>query len=757
MSRNKKQPASGLPNGPALVITDMLLMLAAILGTFYAFCGAYSIVPARGPLVSCIVAAMMFTVVFSMPRYRWIPLGMFAVGFAIAVWQLWPQLRQGAYAVYADIANVLAQWFSVELLELPAALSAAEWQSVRSLFLSMSAAVLALALGWTVVRLHSALLTLVLTLSPLLPALLFDAVPPWPALLVLAACWLTLLFTTLLRSRSKNEAGRFTAMVLPVCVLLVVLLSAIFPQDEYSHPQWAFNAYLRLTELGARFADGILPGNWPSGGTGMSAGVSAGINLNEAGPLQYTGQTVLRISTEVPGRVYLRGFSAAVYEQNQWRQIDSQDYRAFADANGTDWSGASQPAYFPFFTNPLYTTPYRIEVENIAAPSGSVYYPSQLVPSSRDGSVENAVFSEDICLTPQNDVRVHTFYYYQPDDLLRDSDYTQETWQAERLYRDFVEQQYLGVPEGFEESIADWWHDAEPLWDDYSPNVNAFPEQYRDRLSTAWKIAYLLDQTAQYDADVTAVPPGEDFVSYFLTQSRRGYCMHFASAATLLLRSMGIPARYVSGYAVTASQSGTVDVPDAAAHAWVEIYLDGYGWHPVEVTPAVAADVPVPGDASDEMVEPDTPAEPEADETQQPLNETEQDAQAEDAVDSAEQIDQDAVHTSWWWLMLLPAVAICVLVRRPIVLWTRRRRICGADTNQAVLAAYGWLQNLQKWGGHTTDAVEELARKARFSNHTLTDAERNVVLAQLRQEAQRIDQSLTFWKRLVYRYIFVLR
>ena len=356
MSRNKKQPVSGLPNGPALVITDMLLMLAAILGTFYAFCGAYSIIPARGPLVSCIVAAMMFTVVFSMPRYRWIPLGLFAVGFAIAVWQLWPQLRQGAYAVYTDIANVLAQWFSVELLELPAALSAAEWQSVRSLFLSMSAAVLALALGWTVVRLHSALLTLVLTLSPLLPALLFDAVPPWPALLVLAACWLTLLFTTLLRSRSKNEAGRFTAMVLPVCVLLVVLLSAIFPQDEYSHPQWAFNAYLRLTELGARFADGILPGNWLSGGTGMSAGVSAGINLNEAGPLQYTGQTVLRISTEVPGRVYLRGFSAAVYEQNQWRQIDSQDYHAFADANGTDWSGASQPAYFPFFTNPLYIT-----------------------------------------------------------------------------------------------------------------------------------------------------------------------------------------------------------------------------------------------------------------------------------------------------------------------------------------------------------------------------------------------------------------
>ncbi|MFQ7452488.1 MAG: transglutaminase-like domain-containing protein [Flavonifractor plautii] len=85
---------------------------------------------------------------------------------------------------------------------------------------------------------------------------------------------------------------------------------------------------------------------------------------------------------------------------------------------------------------------------------------------------------------------------------------------------------------------------------------------------------------------------GEDFVAWFLTESHRGYCMHFASAAVLLLRSMGVPARYVSGFVADVPASGRVNVPDSAAHAWVEVYIDGYGWEPVEVTPSTPGALP---------------------------------------------------------------------------------------------------------------------------------------------------------------------
>lgn len=68
--------------------------------------------------------------------------------------------------------------------------------------------------------------------------------------------------------------------------------------------------------------------------------------------------------------------------------------------------------------------------------------------------------------------------------------------------------------------------------------------------------------------------------------------MHFASAGTMILRQMGVPCRYVSGYCAKEDsfKSGENDediceVKDSQSHAWVEIYLDDFGWIPVEMTP----------------------------------------------------------------------------------------------------------------------------------------------------------------------------
>ena len=69
--------------------------------------------------------------------------------------------------------------------------------------------------------------------------------------------------------------------------------------------------------------------------------------------------------------------------------------------------------------------------------------------------------------------------------------------------------------------------------------------------------------------------------------------MHFASAGALILQSLGVPARYASGYVVEPSafhkekKGYQADVPDYNAHAWVEIYLENIGWVPVEMTPAI--------------------------------------------------------------------------------------------------------------------------------------------------------------------------
>ena len=65
---------------------------------------------------------------------------------------------------------------------------------------------------------------------------------------------------------------------------------------------------------------------------------------------------------------------------------------------------------------------------------------------------------------------------------------------------------------------------------------------------TARQVAQYIGSAARYSLDTPVQPRDEDFVLHFLTQSRQGYCVHFASAAAVMLRALDIPARYVSGY-----------------------------------------------------------------------------------------------------------------------------------------------------------------------------------------------------------------
>ena len=83
------------------------------------------------------------------------------------------------------------------------------------------------------------------------------------------------------------------------------------------------------------------------------------------------------------------------------------------------------------------------------------------------------------------------------------------------------------------------------------------------------------------------VPDGQDFVTYFL-QTKRGYCVYFATAMAVLARAEGIPSRLVSGYCIRSEkidEQGTALVSANDAHAWVECYLNGIGWVPFDPTP----------------------------------------------------------------------------------------------------------------------------------------------------------------------------
>lgn len=79
----------------------------------------------------------------------------------------------------------------------------------------------------------------------------------------------------------------------------------------------------------------------------------------------------------------------------------------------------------------------------------------------------------------------------------------------------------------------------------------------------------------------------------FLFDTGEGYCVQYATSAVMLLRSLGIPARYAEGYITSTYQpleegdapgSYTSTIIDSNAHAWIEVYYDYYGWVQYEAT-----------------------------------------------------------------------------------------------------------------------------------------------------------------------------
>ncbi|MGN7357831.1 transglutaminase TgpA family protein [Paenibacillus sp. SAF-054] len=92
-----------------------------------------------------------------------------------------------------------------------------------------------------------------------------------------------------------------------------------------------------------------------------------------------------------------------------------------------------------------------------------------------------------------------------------------------------------------------------------------------------------------------------DFVDSFLFDIKEGYCDYFSSSMVMMARSLGIPARWVKGYAPGQQQfdtdgvlqrngqnpadSDSYTITNADAHSWAEVYFGDYGWVPVEATP----------------------------------------------------------------------------------------------------------------------------------------------------------------------------
>lgn len=338
--------------------------------------------------------------------------------------------------------------------------------------------------------------------------------------------------------------------------------------------------------------------------TGQSGAINHG-KLGELDDIFFENETVLQVTIPKSDEtVYLRGFVGSVYTGKSWEQLPNSKLRQLGEITENFTNEGLSPLLFDSYNLkyardnlPKYSPSlpqYSFAVKNISASRSYLYMPYNLVPES----VSRYSIQNDSSFRGGENSYIGKFYdpsgYYGYQSIFKLRWNMNSVLAAdEAAYRQFVYSNYLDLPDDF--SYAD-----RIFSDSYYEYITA--EEVQTGKSTldemtvfSRKLYYIkmwLRNNCRYSLNAGKLPAGEDFVEHFLTD-QKGSCSHFASAAALMCRYAGIPARYVEGYIIKPSdfpasaQTGStvsVDVTDARGHAWVEIYIDGFGWYPMEFT-----------------------------------------------------------------------------------------------------------------------------------------------------------------------------
>ncbi len=460
------------------------------------------------------------------------------------------------------------------------------------------------------------------------------------------------------------------------------------------------------------------------------------------GNLVYDYHTDLIVTMPYPSQnVYLRGFSGAGYQNGRWIEIPDEEYQNapwYQQLRETGFSYFDLAARYDNYGELLLMevdsvdggTKYAFTPEGVLAgsdilaqydrsfrPKGRRYIVPYITSSYREESIPDAITYSSSLSTLEYDIleKYGDFVnsYYTGNYLEGLDEIENEIWLN-------TEETVAAEQREYEESIREWNENNEeqiPL-DPYQYDQNSFFYHLAEQVKRYLKENY------QYTLSPGETPEGEDPVSYFLLENKQGYCVHFASAAALLLQDMGVPCRYVEGYLIrtenlidakteletlqttcpqineyTAQREDmdytittdytTVEIDDSGAHAWVEYYAYGR-WNILEVTPGYAENelAVLPPSTESSQTEESQP------ESSQEISSEEESSEVSSLEESSEESTEGnarfPVAVLLW--IALPVLFLLLLIGRKEFLERRRKeRFSVQDRKTAVLAQYSYL------------------------------------------------------------------
>lgn len=281
------------------------------------------------------------------------------------------------------------------------------------------------------------------------------------------------------------------------------------------------------------------------------------------GAVRMTNMLLLRakIDGDIKGPVYLRGNIKDTYTGDKWtksvtspRRIkDSEEIvELFGDMKSVGQYKTINVTVYPrlISTTSIFNVwmPQKVDV----ADNNYLY--------DMDGEVYLLQESSNL----KNEYNVISSVPVVYSDDLRKSQSTKNTYDMSR---------YLTLPEDLPERVKKLASDI--------------TLKYENDYDRAVAIQNYLRNTYPYTLNTKSLPEGRDFVDYFLFEEKKGYCTYFASAMAVMSRAVSIPSRYVEGLVLDEKdkdEDGIYTVMSNRAHAWVELYFDGFGWVRFEPT-----------------------------------------------------------------------------------------------------------------------------------------------------------------------------
>lgn len=632
-----------------------------------------------------IMAAVLFSIVFSLLsafvknnlKYALCMTVIAFVAFLVFVFANERIFAQANYAI-----NKLLEQYSVYLSVYSNIKFASYIANDATGFFVLVSLILNGLFSFLISRIKSIKIAGLLSIALLVPCfVLVNTLPDLVPLLIIFTVLFALYFSSQTRQLNYAHSGVITAVCAVILAVLITVLAVINPVADYERPKWQDNMLNTVQTLtGMKTYNGS--GKISSALAEVGNNVSSEVDFSNAGALKQTGTKVMTVVTDLNGRIYLKGMSYANYENNKWSVLTDeqandypQDFQAFImTANYQERSTVTIDTVNK--ESIVYTPYYLASINDTFSPVCDV-----LVSNSDKAT------NYSMSVMPYSESELDNF----------SMDFSSQVYD----YDNFVKNYYLKLP-----------------YDTKLAMLKIAEENNLTGVSTQnipQAVKQFVSHSASYSLNTQKVPDGRDVAEWFLNDAETGYCMHFANAAAVMLRALGVPARYVTGYCADVVDGKAIVTSDNA-HAWVEYYDSSIGWIPLDAT---SSDFEVP--QATESVQTTTQAQTTSP-TVQPTTQAQNTKPVKTEVKT--KISTPAIIV----IIILLIIALAIL-RIILIRYYRKYSFTHNDYKSRVICIYRYLNKLSVHAKvRIPKKIENICTKAKFSTHNISDEEYKIVL-----------------------------